>query len=148
MLTQKLIKSIIGLTLLTVLAFAMSGAALADGPDNGIDNATEFISYLDGLRDMGQAEAEITQARHIQEKAVFDFSSYLVSLREQAATPQTVANRPTIEDATAYTSHLEQLRAMGNPVQMDANAFATYLDELRQKGQDAARMTSPQVALP
>ena len=149
MFTQKSIKWIIGLTLLTVLALGMSGAALAQGPDGEVENATEFISYLDRLREMGQAEAQIAQARYIRERAVFDHSSYLVSLRDQAAAMSApVNNRPTIGDAAAYTSHLEQLRAMGNPGPADANTFTTHLDQLRQKEQDAAQVTSPEVTLP
>lgn len=150
MFTQKSIKWIIALTLLTVLVLGMSGVALASGPDDVVRNATEFISYLDSLRAMGQAEAKIVQARYVRERAVFDYSSYLVSLRDQAATMTrtTAPNRPTIGDAASYTTHLEQLRAMGSATPADANAFTTHLDQLRQKGQDTAQVTSPQATLP
>ncbi len=151
MFTQKSIKWIMTLTLLTVLTLGngLLGVALADGPNGKVKDATEFISHLDSLRDMGQAEAQIAQARHARDVAVFDHSSYLVSLRDQAAALQTTAtNRPTIGDATSYISHLEQLRAMGSTTPTDANAFSTHLDQLRQKGQDAAQVSSSQAALP
>lgn len=149
MFPQKSINWIMGLTLLIVLGWGMSSAALAQGPAGEVENATEFISYLDSLRGLGQAEGQIAQARYVRERTVFDYSSYLVSLRDQAAAMSTPANnRPMIGDAAAYTSHLEQLRTIGNPVPADASTFTTRLDQLRQQGQDAVLNTSPDVTLP
>ena len=142
MFTQKSIIRIIAFMLLTVVAFGNFGpdVARAADPDKVTTDANAYISYLDNLRDMGQTEAQIAQARHARDVAVFDHSSYLVSLHNRVIDLRIDANRPTIGDATAYISHLEQLRAIGNAPQTDANGFISHLDQLRYKGFDTSEV--------
>ena len=152
MFTHNSIKWIVTFTLLTVVAFGtfrLPGAALADGPDGVVTDATTYITYLDSLREMGQTEAQIAQARYAREVAVFDHSSLLVSLNEKAiAVSRAANNRPVITDANGFSSHLDQLRITANTAPLDATGFISHLDQLRQKGQEAAQVNSAQTTLP
>ena len=152
MVTHNTIKWIVAFTLLTVIAFGtfrLPGTALAAGPDGVVTDANEYISYLDSLRDMGQVEAQIVQARAARERAVFDHSSYLISLHEKAVVmTKAVNNRPIIVDANGFSSHLDQLRITTNTPQIDANGFISHLDRLRQKGQDTSPVNSAETVMP
>jgi hypothetical protein len=149
MFTRKSINWIIAFTLLTVVAFGNYGlpdVALATGPDTGVTDANSYISYLDSLRQKGQAEASIAQARHARNVAVFDHSSDLDALRAEAAALRMSASNPVSSgDANSYISYLDQLRTMDSPAQTDANAYISHLDQLRQKGLDNAENSPSQL---
>ena len=149
MFTRKSINWIIAFTLLTVVAFGnygLPGIALATGPDPAVTDANSYISYLDSLREKGQAEANIAQARHERNVAVFDHTSDLDALRELAAAMRMSASNQVISgDANSYISHLDQLRTMGSTAQTDANAYISHLDRLRQKGLNDSEISSSQL---
>ena len=149
MFTRKSINWIIAFTLLTVVAFGNYGlpdVAFATGPDTGVRDANSYISYLDSLREKGQAEASIARARHARNVAVFDHSSNLDALRaEAAALRMSASNQVSSGDANSYISHLDQLRTMDSTAQTDANAFISHLDQLRLKGLDNSENISSQL---
>jgi hypothetical protein len=142
MFTQKLIKWIMAVSLLTIVAFAahrLPGVALASDPDTVVTDANAHTSYLDSLREMGQAEARIIQARHARDVAVFDHSSYLDNLHALALMAR---NQPVIATANDYVTHLDQLRGLNTLSRSDTGAHISSLDRLRQAGQQATLRNS------
>jgi hypothetical protein len=126
--------------------YGLAGVVLASSPDKAVMDANTYISYLDGLRRLGQTEAGVAQARHARDVAVFDHTSYLDALRNEAAAMQTSdSNQVVSRDANSFISYLDHLRTMGSAWQMDAATYITHLDQLRQKGFNVSETGSAQL---
>lgn len=99
-------------------------------------DANTFISYLDSLRELGQTEAGVATVLSERERMVYDHTSDLDALHNQAAALSRSASTGSL-DANGYISYLDQLRAMGSAPGMDANGYISYLDRLRAMGNAA-----------
>lgn len=142
MFTYNSIKWIIGITLITVVALAsysFPGEALASDPDTVTADANAYTTTLDSLREMGQAEARLIQARHARAVAVFDHAGYLDKLHAQSVL---VRNQARIATANDYVTHLDQLRGLNTLSHSDTGAHISSLDRLRQAGQQATLRNS------
>jgi hypothetical protein len=135
MFTHKLFISFIALTLSIV---ALTGTAFADSPDTVTRDANTFISELDNLRQLGQAEAIAAQASRARQIAVFDHSSQLSALHARSVAVR--VRPPAIATANDFATHLARLQAMG--YSHDANSFVAQLDRLRQMGSQANQTPS------
>jgi hypothetical protein len=105
----------------TVLAAGGDETSVKEAPTGVTTDANNFTTVLDNLRAMGRAEVRLAAAESARNAAVFNHSSDMTRLHEQAIQAQ---NRPVIASASDFISHLDQLRQTAQSALLTNEALA------------------------